>query len=379
MPSEFLCGQVQLLLKRCHTLRKHLHSLKTLPQELNLYVNNLDTELERLADEIQQIIADPDLGVKSLLKNQINTYRRYAERVNLVEAYPLTLLDQFNNKDYYFYCFAKLFCKQVKYPYESPLVSAHSSEYFYAFPTANIINLPLCEDQFLLAIPDFVHELGHLVYDYHENEIRKPFAKTLHQYVQEQKERQANKGSSKAYRDYFNLLEQTWLQEYIVEFFCDIFATYLVGSAYGWSHLRLVLESETEIYNPSFGEEGTHPADEARMRAILVTLEELGGSELAQSISQQWEQFKAIVVGLPDGEYEYCYPDKLLRQLAQLVIATCKSINLIPYYQQPSSNDNLPSLMQQAWEQFHDNPQRYTNWEAQKVKEVKSLLLPCAK
>ncbi|GAB1545300.1 hypothetical protein NUACC21_79760 [Scytonema sp. NUACC21] len=352
-----------------------MQSLKTLPKELNLYLNNIDTELEKLTHDIQKIIDDPDFGVSYLLKNQVNSYRRSAEEVNILETSKLTLLYHFNQKDYYFYRFAKLFCKNVQYSDESPLVSAHSSDYFSALPTVNIINIPLCEDNFLLAIPDFVHELGHLFYNCYENEILQPFTKNIRQYIKEQRESLKNKAASKSYQNYFKLLEQTWLQEYIIEFSCDIFATYLVGSAYGWSHLRLVLESETEIYYPSFGDEGTHPADEARMRAILLTLKELGETEQVEKISQQWEQFKSIMVGLPDGEYGYCYPDEILRKLAQQVIAVCEQIGLVPYYKQPNSNDNLPSLMQQAWQQFHDNPTGYAEWETQTVEQLKSLLL----
>lgn len=378
MHSEFFCGQVQLLLKRCRVLKKDLESLKTLPAELNFHLNSVVTELERLEYDIKKLIDDPNFGDSFLLKNQINSYRRCAEELSILETSKITLLYHFNEKDYYFYKFAKLFCENIRYSGEPPLVSAHSSDYFSALPTDNIINIPLCEDNFLLAIPDFVHELGHLFYDCNENDILKPFTKKLRQYIKEQRDNLKNKAASKSYNNYFKLLEQTWLQEYVVEFSCDIFATYLVGSAYGWSHLRLVLQCETEIYQPSFGEEGTHPADEARMRGILITLKELGETGQIEKISQQWEEFKSIMVSSPDGEYDFCYPDDILHTLSQQVIAVCKKIGLIPYHQQENSNENLPSLMQKAWQQFHDNPTDYVEWEAQAVEKLKLLLLPNA-
>ncbi|WP_353933387.1 hypothetical protein WJM97_23165 (plasmid) [Okeanomitos corallinicola TIOX110] len=376
MMSQFFCGQVMLLLKRCHTLIEHLKDLNNLPEELKLHINNVSTELEKLAYDIQEIINDPDFGVEILLKNQINSYRRYAEYVNILETSKLTLLYHFNKKDYYFYKFGKLFCEQVNYSCEEyPLISTHSSDYFSALPVENIINIPLCEDNFLLAIPDFVHELGHLLYNYYETEITQPFSTILCKYIKEQRDILKNKNPSKAYPNYFKLLEQTWLQEYIVEFSCDICATYLVGSAYGWSHLRLLLESDPEIYYPSFGQEGSHPADEARMRAILLTLQELGESEKVENIIQKWEEFKLILVDSPDGEYEYCYPNEILRQLAKQVIKVCEEVGLIPYYKQPDSNDNLPSLMQKAWKQFHNDPTKYGEWENNTVKHLKSFLL----
>ncbi len=42
-------------------------------------------------------------------------------------------------------------------------------------PKSIIIHLPLCEDCFLLALPDLIHELGHLFYDRNSTEIEQSF------------------------------------------------------------------------------------------------------------------------------------------------------------------------------------------------------------
>jgi hypothetical protein len=374
MPGQFFSGQVRLLLKRCRSLRRHLGTLNSLPAELQTHVEELDKKLEDLDQGIQNLLADPDFGAPPLFFNQADDYKRYVEIVNVYEWHPLALLDHYNHRDHHFYRFVKLLCEQVRYPYPPPLVSAHSSEYFFSSPLTNMIGLPLIEQHFLLALADLLHELGHLFYLRHGHVIQQAFAPLLKLYITELKQRALDESSSKAVQRSFDFLDQVWQQRYVTEFSCDMFATYLVGQAYGWSHLRLVLATRTELYHPGFGEEALHPADEARMRAILITLEELGGTDDSCDISQKWEQFKEIVVDKSDGEYEYCYPDRLLKGLAQEVIAACESLGLVPYTRQPDETYNLPSLLRKAWERFHLNPEDYDEWETKMTEALESHL-----
>jgi hypothetical protein len=375
MQAQFFSGQVRLLLKRCRTLRAHLHTLKKLPAELRPHVEEIDKRLEDLDQGIQKLLADPDFGAPPLFFNQLDDYKRYAEIVNVFEWHPLALLDHYNERDHYFYRFVRLLCQQVRYPYPPPLVSAHSSEYFFSSPLTNMIGLPLVEQQFLLALADLLHELGHLFYLRHGHVIQKAFAPQLKAYISDQKQRALDESSPKVLQRNFDFLDQVWQQRYVTEFSCDMFATYLVGNAYGWSHLRLVLATRTELYHPSFGEEALHPADEARMRAILTTLEEMGGDDAALDILQTWEQFKGNVVDKSDGEYDYCYPDQLLKGLAQEVISACKTLGLVSYDQQPDEEYNLPSLIQKAWGRFHLDPDRYDEWECGKTEALQAHLL----
>jgi hypothetical protein len=374
MPAEFFSGQVRLLLKRCRTLIERLNSIQNLPAELDPYAKELDATLNKILAAIEKLINDPDFGAAPLLINQFDIYKRLSELVNTFEWHPLALLDHYNERDLYFYRLAKLFCEQIQYPYRSPLMNAHSNEYFSSLPPTNMVSVPMCEDRHLLALPDFVHELGHLVHARIWRKFVAEFKPYLQQYISEQKVKAASQASPAVYQDQFDLLEQVWTQRYVVEFFCDVFATYLVGQAYGWSHLRLVISSQSELYHPSFGEAQTHPADEARMRIILATLKEMGDDSAALAIEDKWKDFTSIITDKPDGEYHFCYPDDILQRLVRQVIKECRAIDLIPYFDQPEEEHNLPSLMLEAWEQFHSDPANYLEWEAAKTDALKSLL-----
>jgi hypothetical protein len=374
MPQAFFAGQVRLLQKRCLTLLAHLRSHTKLRSEFKTHTEQLERHLNVISFGLEEMLNDPDFGAPVLLRNQIDDYKRFAELLAAFEYEPLALLDHFNDRDLYFCRFARKFCDQIGYQNLPPLVSAHSNEYFYSRPYLNLIRVPLNENSHLLGLPDFAHELGHIVWTKAGKKFLAAFSRKLAAYIKRQKVRAANQSNSAAYQQHFSLLEDVWKERYLIEFFCDLFATYLVGAAFGWSHMRLVLSSSSEIYSPGFGDAGTHPADEARMRGVLIMLEELKDQSNADAIVKKWEAFKSVLPDQPDNDYVYCYPDELLREIANQVIAVCVKSKFKSFYEQPQSEDNLPALMCRAWEMYHQDPNSYVGWEADAVRKLKLLL-----
>jgi hypothetical protein len=377
MPAEFFSGQARLLQARCHTLLERLNSFSHLPAELQSYAQNLSRMLSKIVMGVQSLLDDPDFGAAPLLLNQFDDYKRFSELVDIIEWHPLSLLDHYNERDHYSYRFAKLFCEQIQYPYDPPLVNAHSNVYYSSLAAVNMVSVPLSDDKHLLSTPDFVHELGHIVFAHVWKDFTQRFMEYFQPYVEEGKAKAADRAAPQVYQDHFDLLETSW-DRYVQEFFCDVFATYLVGPAYGWSHIRLVLSTQDELYHPTFGETGTHPADEARMRVILASLAEMGADTEAEQIREKWGALTSIFVDKPDGEYAICYPDDILLKLSRQVLRLCRGLDLMPFFDQPKDANNLPSLMQEAWEQFHRDPDSYPRWEAANTEALKSFIrTPC--
>lgn len=375
MPAVFFAGQVRLLLKRCLTLRDDLRSRTDLPGDLQEHIDQLDQNLNRIASGLEEMINDPDFGAQQLLVNQINDYNVFVELVEAMEYGPLALFDHFNRRDLYFYRFARKFCEQIGYTGRPPLMNAHSHQYFYSLPYLNLIGVPLGEDKHLLALPDFAHELGHIVWVGIYKDFLRKFSQKLRRYIRGQKTKAINQSASATYQQQFDLLQNLWLKHYVIEFFCDMFATWLLGAAFGWSHLRLTLATSSSLYVPGFGYGGgTHPSDEARMRGILKTLELMGDHHNASAISNKWDAFKTILPDQPDNEYSYCYPDHLLEQLAAQVSSVCQQLGLKAHTDQPKDDDNLPSLLQWAWVTYHQDPADFPNREAEKVIDLNKLL-----
>src|ERR1043166_7756048 len=196
MPSQFFSGQVHLLLKRCLTLIERLNSLQQLPPELQPHISDLKETLNKIKLAIEKLINDPDFAAPPLLVNQFDSYKRLAELLNTLEWHPLALLDHYNERDLFFYRFSKVFCEQIQYPFNPPLISAHSNEYFSSFPPTNLISVPLCEDSHLLALPDFVHELGHIIYHHVRKKFTAQFMPQLKKYINDLKVGAASQGAN---------------------------------------------------------------------------------------------------------------------------------------------------------------------------------------
>jgi len=376
VPARFFSGHVRLLFKRCEILRSRISSMSHLPEELRSYKLNLDEELRSLGENIKSLLEDPDFGAPCLVRNQIGDYRRLSEHARIIEGYLVTVLERFSDRDRYLHLFVQLFCRQAHFPFDPPLVSSYSAEYFWTFPPANVIFVPACEEHFLLAIPDLVHELGHLFLEQGAPDLmEESFNRTVTAHMEGMARQFDDDPSADAYRKNFDMLEYMWTQKFVAEFFADMFATYVVGPAYGWSHLRLVMQSGEGIYSPGFGDDqASHPSDEARMRGILFILEQMGELQERQSLSDQWDRYVNVTASTPDEEYANCYPDVLLRDLARRVVELCQGCDVVPFDRQPDALDNLPALLRQAWGRFRSDPDRYPEWESATVASVKLLV-----
>ena len=398
MIQDFFSGQVNLLSKRHELLNtsfnQHFHSLPVNQQKNRAYYARF---LDRRAKNIRSLLRNRNLGRAELFAQQLINYRLCVQKMILFEQGPVSVLYHFSAKDNHICAFINRFCDQIHYPCTYPLVSTQSNQSFYSQPHFNLIYSNVLEGDFLLASPDLVHELGHLFfYFYRGEDFFAPFLEHLHHYIQQIKNvRKENffthhfhhlssriRGVIPTSPYNFNLLESNWKKRYLEEFACDMFATYLVGPAFGLSHLRLLLGDRAGLYVPSMNHPGTHPANEARMRGILLVLHRLGDhSALGNELTRHWDEYKQKMLRInkrrdrPDEGYNYCYNRQLLEELAQLVISACQAKKLIPYYDQPADDrNNIASVMQMAWRSFLRDPANYGQWETNMIQYLKSSL-----
>ncbi len=391
--SDFFYGHVKLLLKRYELLSNSLEErLNSLPDKQQENRDKYAAFLDRQAADLNNLLNDENFGNEAILSNQIVRYRRCYRNLIYFEQTPSTVLYHFSDKDMYLCSLINRLCDQIKYPYTYPLVCAQSNQSFYTHPDFNLIYSNFLEDESLLACPDFFHELGHLFFDCcGKKETFESFLQSLQQYIKRLKRSNPFSfyshalwshfsGELSAEEQSFNMLEKTWEKHYLEEFACDMFATYLVGPAFGWTHLRLLLSDKSHLYYPGFGQGSSHPANEARMRGILLVLEKLeDDSALGIDLSQQWDEYRRMIQGVisndgPNERYALCYDDQLLEHLVDTVINCCEDNELVPYYNQPQKEQtNIASLMQMAWERFLDDPETYDQWETNMVDNLKSV------
>jgi hypothetical protein len=339
------------------------------------YAPRIRNKLVRIETVLIAMAADNDLLNPSYLLNNFKKYRGLSREVQLLEAFPLPVILRYSGSDHNFYKLCCLACEQIAYPLPPPVVSTISTEYYWAHPTYRLVAVPLCEEFQLLSLPDLYHELAHFLYAEYTPYLQSGFMNDLDKYIEGEKQRARNEHREKPYLELFEKVKFEWKEKWIVEFICDMIATYLVGPAYGWANLRLSANSLTkfEVFGPKFDQflAVEHPSDEARMRGIYTMLRQLKHDYEIKNIDEKWQQYISLSESHRPVDYVYFHPDQLLDTLAQYVLDGCKNIGLISVNEQLLSNEmNLVVILNAAWQKFIEEPESYPDWERAQLQEI---------
>ena len=360
------------LKERCLAIQRVLESKKS-GSEIQDYINEIRNKTDQIRQEIEALLGDPDLGNTRLISNQFFAFSRLAERLSEIEWYPLPAITRYNETDHYLGWMCGLLARQVHYPLQTPLVSGFSSDYYGAIPPYRLIKVPAAEHLFLLGLPDLCHEVGHILFSNYKGDFLGNFLSDLSNYIQSEKKRRISEEAPPSYQALYDKLETEWKDHWTTEFTCDMIATFMVGTAFGCTHLRLCCSLDPDIFRPGFGESSTHPSGESRMRAIMATLKRIGLDEDSKAIQDQWLRYLSVNGSKKPIEYDHCYPNKLIDSLAKAVYGGCVKIGLASYKDQQATSDdiNLPTLLNEAWTLLLANAQGYATWESKQVKRLR--------
>jgi hypothetical protein len=152
------------------------------------------------------------------------------------------------------------------------------------------------------------------------------------------------------------------------EFFCDLFGIYTLGAAFAWSHLHLAVKRGGDPFDVPLLRQTSHPSDDARLRVMLYALETSGFQEEVKLIQEHWQTLLSQINAKPEPEYHRCYPDDLLRKIAQYARKGVEGLKCRIAI--PETNDPVHSLLNQAWGEFWKNPTGYVKWEKQAVSSL---------
>ncbi|RLI97243.1 MAG: hypothetical protein DRO96_01065 [Candidatus Aenigmatarchaeota archaeon] len=352
-------------------------------------------ELERLAHHCETIIDDITTALRSYQKNleerQVDDvrdlFRRYREcerKMSFVENYGITALYYQTDELGYLNSLIHKIHQEINLPVSPPCVGCVSADYYFYHPFTNVIFVPLGEAEFLLHIPDAFHEIGHVILPKLDetclngcnqavNTILGKLAKHYHDLLIQKQRENALQPILMMIRHIYS----QWKEGWIVEFFCDLFALYTVGPAFAWSHLHLVAKKSDNIYKFSPIIPLEHPSDEARMKMLIIGLELLGYTSEAQVIHQKWNQMPFTENVKPITEYQYAYPQTLMKDVAEQILQGLQQDNFsitTPARLASFNNDSIIKTLNDAWTTFWQNPAEFRDWEKQKILYFKEVL-----
>jgi len=256
---------------------------------------------------------------------------------------------------------------EIVYPIELPTVSMLSQNYFFIRTDFKLICIPLMETQFLLHLPDVYHELSHPLFRTQHDPRTKPWldafllAKALiYDHLRKQIASAESSRTPDAIKLFLQLARENWTCRWMEEIFCDLFGLFSVGPAFAWAHLHLHAErGRTAFQLPQ--RRSSHPADAARMTALLEGLLLIWEGHVASEIEGRWCDLLAVAGQNEPPDFQRYYPDKILRQAVEAAHVGYTKMGCRPWPE--PTEDNVRKTLNEAWRNFWANPQSFVAWE----------------
>src|SRR5258708_14214398 len=120
-------------------------------------------EVERIRRRVAQLLVDPSLGSPVLLRHVLQLYKRWNERVRVVESFPFLFVERYAESERRITRFCQRLTEQVGWPLPAPLVATFSHQYYWTVAEFNLICAPGIEGTMFFSQPDLCHELGHFL------------------------------------------------------------------------------------------------------------------------------------------------------------------------------------------------------------------------
>lgn len=311
----------------------------------------------------------------------VDDYRRLVEQVSMIERAGVFALVHSAENDPFLSRLVQQICEDIGYSLQIPVVSETSPSHYEIDQWFNVLYVPPLEGQFLLHLPDLYHELGHpLLLEDNLNLPRLRPVKTeytlaiydrvsaLDTAIVENDRMQGSENERRrlvAYSDF-------WTNHWMREFYCDLFATFCLGPAYGWSHCHLCLKLESDPFETPRFEQSKHPSDASRMTVILHGLRTLGFVAEADSIQSTWEEQLRLWQSSANMSHKQCYPDHALKSIAENAVSAFENAGFNAA--RPNEISGVARCLNQAWDQFWQNPKGFGDWEALAIEHLQKEL-----
>ena len=321
----------------------------------------LDNEV-RLLEETHSNLGGEDA---SSAAEALAVIKRGASKIGAVEAYGMPPLHCQSEQSVFLNDVLTAIHSRIGLPFPCPAVSCTSSEYYFSHLPTNTVYVPLSEAAFLLHMPDFYHELGHLLLSRPTRDAKSRLALAgvadaigaIDKWYRRQVGGTGHDSAPVPLRDSVKWMWTRWRVRWIQEAFCDLFALFAAGPAYAYSNLHLVLKMDDDIYGLYLFTDQEHPAGEARMRLLDAGMCLLGHSREALEVRNEWDVM-AQLCGNPPPEYDRAFPSQLLQEVAEAIIPALGRSGLRGYSgaagMQDVGEDTVASILNDAWRGFLD-------------------------
>lgn len=369
MLHEYLTAAIPQMIERGRVLTASIP--RTLPRDYDALRVTCKQQVDEVIQNLQLL---QSLTGDTFGSEHLRMFKRLVSDMDGLETVGIAALNRASSDDHQLNILIGKIAQEIKYPRLIPTVTTLSQSYFYIYPSLNLLCIPLLEGKFLLHLPDLYHELAHPFFKEKNDPILEPFqTKYMDAIVEVLSHFQEEKAKAECRRgprylcDLLHTWQKSWIKFWVEEFFCDLYGVYTLGSAFVWSHLHLAIKRGSDPYEVS-SRVTSHPCDNVRMSLMLYALCLNGFQEVAEQIQQKWSEFLEQISAQPEPEYHRCYPTNLIEIVAEYALDAMKNIQA--RIATPATQDPIHFLLNQAWEEFWQNPSKYVDWEKQAIEKL---------
>ena len=320
--------------------------------------------LDDQAGRLEQCHTLLDSGDKVYAAMILKEVKRCVRAIGEVEGYGLPPLHCQSEQAVFLKDVLSAMHHETGLRFRCPAVSCTSNDYYFTHLPTNTVYVPLSEATFLLHMPDFYHELGHVLLDHadHKSEygpIKAGLASAVgatNGYYSQQVNSAGREAVPAQAQDGTEWVRTQWSGSWIQEAFCDLFALFAVGPAYAYSNLHLVSKLDRNVYELNILARQDHPSGEARMRLLDAGMRLLGNEQEADHVREEWDAV-AQLCGSPPPEYGHAFPSCLLHSIAATILPTFGQAGLRGYaegrnVQGVTDEVAVATLLNDAWRTF---------------------------
>ena len=253
--------------------RKNCSVCRMVPPDIEVYRGDMELRARPAKQLAETILADPDCATAAFdqLLSGLPQHRQAHPGAGELPASRAPARRSAPRHQLHALVLAEI-CKEVRYPYPSPICSSLSSQYYWTVADMDLIFVPSLEPERLLGLADLYHELGHIILFREERRLVIPGVAIVDRHFDRLIHDRRRAGWPAASLREVQQFRHLWRMSWFLEFCADLIATYLVGPAFGWCNIR----TSTNIGGELFRGNDSHPADDGRSAAMGSCLIESG-------------------------------------------------------------------------------------------------------
>ncbi len=358
------------LLHEIEHLQRSLRDAQTnVPEELQTYTTWIIGECHVLHQRVLRNLEDLEFGLENLLKDilsETELVTRDFYNLNGQRATPI-LRARFSDR----LSLKFLQWLHSTHPKAKNIPAAICDGEFGVLPIQpTLYATPCAAQQGLRNLPIFFHEFGHLLYEFHQSEMKDLVneLQTEINYLLRSPVERNDQYAQKQERNR-NVIVATWY-EWAQECFCDAVGFVMGGPSFTDAfsmYLRILGKFQYHMSEQRLAH-SSHPVTWIRIHLLVDRARQMGYNAIATDLEEKWSQVSAALGVVEDyyGFYDPKFLPVIQEKLDDMIIETAPrefQESEVSNQESESTFTSPVALLNSAWQKFQDDPENYREWE----------------